>query len=196
MTHSEEPQTGEAPAMSESPWVGFVRSIAAQVTEHAPGKKLIGPIAYAVDNSWRVLAYNDAFEELFADGRVPENMFKWMVWEGREQLPEHSRYWVRRVVPQLETLLEEFPDQPELMELARWTERTVGGPLRLAGRTGPDGEIRPFIHARYGAGAMWIGAATPMTSAGRVVFAHFYEGASPEEVRRLLGAVPGRQGAA
>ncbi|WP_329571505.1 hypothetical protein [Kitasatospora sp. NBC_01266] len=196
MTLSEEPQIGAAPANADSTWAGFVRSTVAQITEHAPGKELVGPIAYAVDAAWRVIAYNDAFADAFTGRRVPENMFKWMVWEGRAQLPEHDRYWVRRVVPQLDSLLEEFPDQPELMELAQWTERTVGGPLRLAGRTGPDGEIRPLIHGRYGFGSLWIGAATPMSSSGRVVFAHFYAGATPDEVRALLQSPEPRRGAA
>ncbi|GAB2718913.1 hypothetical protein GCM10010442_45100 [Kitasatospora kifunensis] len=186
MTYPEEQPIGAAPTDGRETWARLVRNTVARVSEHAPGLKLVGPIAYAVDASWRVIAYNDAFEETFIRRRVPENIFKWMVWEGRAQLPDHTKYWLRRAVPQLDIQLQECPDHPELAELARWTEKTLGGPLRSAGRPGPDGDIRPLIHARYGSGSLWIGAATPMGSSGRAVFAHFYQGVSPTELRALL----------
>ncbi|MFI9274922.1 helix-turn-helix domain-containing protein [Kitasatospora sp. NPDC052896] len=169
-------------------WRFVVPAIGHQVREHAPGQVVVGPLAYASNMWWDVDAYNQAFADMFGEGDIPTNIFRWMAWEGRDQLPEHSTYWLSRALPQLDALLRLHPDRRELRELADWVERTIECPAAPSSYQHPDGDVRPVLHHRYGYGSLVIGAAAPMGGLGsRLIMMHFYQGLTPDELRRRFG---------
>ncbi|MFI9274921.1 hypothetical protein ACIGXM_30060 [Kitasatospora sp. NPDC052896] len=187
MKPPEQPAAGAPSVSAESTWAEFVRSISAYTTEHAPGKVLVGPIAYATTAWWDLIAHNQAFADLFPGQVIPTNTFKWMVWEGRDQLPDHTRAWQRPVLPHLDAMLRRHPDHPELLQLARWTEQRVPQPPRQTRARLFDGAVRPLVHAQHGYGSLRIGAAAPVSGLdNRVVLMHFYGGVSPRELRQSL----------
>lgn len=176
------------PAKLPSYWLHIIESIQAQEVPEQAGVR-IGPIAYATNLYWDVLAGNHAFGVLFDEGVPPANVFKWMVHDGRAQLPGHEEYWLSRLLPQLDHLLLIYQKNPDelrrLRRLKAWADARVKPLEHPPSYQHPDGDVRPLAHARYGYGSLHIAAAEPMGAPGcRLVIMFFYPGQSPED---LLG---------
>ncbi|MFC5722943.1 XRE family transcriptional regulator [Streptomyces gamaensis] len=127
-------------------------------------------MAYINDHSWRVIAHNRAFAEMFPRGEAPRNTMRWMVLdpEAREVLLEWRELWMPMVLPQLRAAVAAVPQDATLAALERDVlADPVVGPLYEAGattRVHPDGDERPLLHARLGPGWVTMCSAEPRSS--------------------------------
>lgn len=155
------------------------------------GHRVVGPVAYASDISWNVVAKNPGFDEMFL-GAPPDNMFYWLAKHGAPQLPDHDSEWLGLLLPQLRALLARHSGHPELAQLRRWCEQTDGVAdawVRTRHRSyqTPDGDIRPFVHPEYGFGALELGCmAMPQGDDIdlRVFMVDFHIGVTPSDMRK------------
>jgi hypothetical protein len=150
---------------------------------------------------WNLKTINAAAAEMFVDG-PPENTFPWISEDGWFQLPQHKRLWLGLLLPQLRGLVHKYPDHPGLHELEMWCEKTPSvAPTWLASGmpsyVTPDGDTRPFIHAKYGLGKMAMGVLTPHRVEDRdlrIFFMDFIyqKGPHQKEILRLLHSDAGK----
>ncbi len=127
-------------------------------------------MAYINDQSWRVLAHNQAFTEMFPRREVPENTMRWMTLhpEARTILTGWQEHWVPMILPQMRAAMAALPHDETLAELeADILADPVVGPLYEAGGRAyvhPDGDERPLLHPVRGPGWVSLCSAEPLAS--------------------------------
>lgn len=152
-----------------------------------------GLIAYMTDPGWDLVDHNEAFAWIFPRGRVPQNTFEWMVWDGRDQLPDHLLSWRVPLMAQLDASLARDPDNQRLQELLdRVLKDPELGPIYEAHHRSyqhPDGDARPLFHRGLKKrGTLIIAAAAPFLAAGnRLVVMRFVPDITPDELRVQRG---------
>ncbi|MBO1330557.1 helix-turn-helix domain-containing protein [Streptomyces sp. VRA16 Mangrove soil] len=140
-------------------------------------------MAYVSDASWDLLAWNQAFVDLFPSGRPPENTMRWMLLdpEARLVLADWGRSWAPLVMPQLRAALAARPDDDTLRQIEKEVlADPSGAPIYEAGGAAlhPDGDERPLLHRRLGPGWATMCAAQPLTTPGaRLMILVFHPGA-------------------
>ncbi|OON83061.1 XRE family transcriptional regulator [Streptomyces tsukubensis] len=172
-------------ALNEQEWISLFRYARQQDPPHplhlTSGKEVpgvwqeavdgIGHMAYVTDASWDLLAANDAFTEMFPEGRLPRNTLRWMLLEpeGRKTLTDWPTAWAIPVLSQLKAALASRPDD----EILRQIEKEVladPATSHLYEEGGayihPDGDERPLLHAIRGAGWVNMCAAQPLSAPG------------------------------
>ncbi|MEU2871186.1 helix-turn-helix domain-containing protein [Streptomyces olivoreticuli] len=127
-------------------------------------------MAYINDQSWRVLAHNQAFSEMFPRREVPENTMRWMTLhpEARTILTCWQEHWVPMILPQMRAAVAALPHDETLAVLeADILADPVVGPLYEAGGRAyvhPDGDERPLLHPVQGPGWVSLCSAEPLAS--------------------------------
>ncbi|MER0240441.1 XRE family transcriptional regulator [Streptomyces sp. HSW2009] len=136
--------------------------------------------AFVVDASWKVLARNQPFSEIFPSDEGPSNALRWMIFEGRSLMAEWDTTWAPHVLPILRTDLAARPDDCVLKGLE---EDVLADPRtsRLYGVAGIapriDESERPLQHAMHGPGLVKVCMAQPTASPGtRLIFLIFRPG--------------------
>ncbi|MET9646950.1 helix-turn-helix domain-containing protein [Streptomyces syringium] len=140
-------------------------------------------MAYLNDQSWNVLAYNEAFAAMFPSGQVPANTMRWMTLapEARDVLTGWTEYWLPFVLPQMRAAVAALPHDETLTALeADILADPVVGPLYEAGGGAyihPDGDERPLDHAQMGPGWVSLCTAEPLASPrARLMILVFHRG--------------------
>lgn len=148
-------------------------------------------MAYLNDQSWRVIAHNEAFAELFPRGEVPENTMRWMALhpEARTVLTDWRERWAPMILPQLRAAVAALPHDATLAELeADVLADPVAGPLYETGGRAyihPDGDVRPLLHTKKGPGWVSLCGAQPLASPrARLMVLVFHPGDRPSPACR------------
>ncbi|MFB7592324.1 helix-turn-helix transcriptional regulator [Streptomyces sp. NPDC056169] len=145
--------------------------------------------AYVNDASWDLLAYNQAFADLFPGGQVPTNTMRWMLLDpdGRQMLLQWKEVWAPLVVPQLRAALVPRSDDQTLLQIAK---EVVADPdlAPLWEGSGahihPDGDERPIHHALKGPGHVTMCAAMPLGAPGaRLIVLIYHPGHKKQHTR-------------
>ncbi|MFJ4923773.1 helix-turn-helix domain-containing protein [Streptomyces sp. NPDC088725] len=193
-------------ALNEQEWVSLCRYARAQdppgPLHTSSGKAVPGAwqeavdgithMAYITDASWDLLTCNEAFADLFPAGQVPANIMRWMLLEeeARKTLTDWENAWAPPVMPQLRSALASRPDDLTLRQIENEIYADpVGAPLYEAGGASihPDGDERPILHHRHGAGWVTMCAAQPLTAPGaRLIILVFHAGASRAHARTAM----------
>ncbi|MFE7547085.1 helix-turn-helix transcriptional regulator [Streptomyces gardneri] len=145
--------------------------------------------AYVNDASWNLLAYNQAFADLFPDGQVPANTMRWMLLEprGRQMLLQWKTVWAPLVLPQLRAALSMRPEDQTLLQIAKEAGDDPDlAPLWEGGgaHIHPDGDERPIHHALKGPGHVTMCAAQPLTARGaRLIILIYHPGQTKQHTR-------------
>ncbi|MEV6781223.1 hypothetical protein [Streptomyces sp. NPDC051098] len=127
---------------------------------------------YVTDCAWRVLAFNDAFADMFQGRQVPDNTARWMLLtaEGRRTLLDWQMTWAPSVAAQVRTTLAENPDNETLKGLDRELRQDpVIGPIYTLGTDAsiaPDGVNRRLHHPLRGPGLAKMVASAPFSAPG------------------------------
>ncbi|MFJ2774807.1 hypothetical protein [Streptomyces sp. NPDC087300] len=146
-----------------------------------------GSMAYIADRRWNLVAHNADFAALFPPGKTPSNVMRWMLLDEQARtvtLTNWSDAWAPVVCPALREAVAQYPDDPDLIELATDVrlDPVVGPIYETTGNTRalhPDGVVRPIHHAVKGPGWVVVSAANPLTQIdARVVFMQFRPGAT------------------
>ncbi|MFI7341466.1 helix-turn-helix domain-containing protein [Streptomyces sp. NPDC050085] len=142
----------------------------------------INHIAYVSDASWDLLAWNQAFVDLFPSGNPPGNTMRWMLLEqeARTVLADWHKSWAPMVMPQLRAALASRPEDDTLRQIEKEVlADPEAAPIYEAGGAAihPDGDERPLLHARWGHGWATMCAAQPLTTPGaRLMILVFHPG--------------------
>ncbi|RLU83056.1 transcriptional regulator [Streptomyces griseocarneus] len=151
-------------------------------------------MAYITDQSWRVLAHNEAFADLFPRREVPENTLRWMTLhpEARTVLTGWREHWIPVILPQMRAAVAALPHDETLAELkADVLADPVVGPLYTDGgqaRVHPDGDERPLLHPVKGPGWVTMCSAGPHASPrARLMVLVFRTGEERSAARSPLG---------
>lgn len=175
--------------LNEQEWVSLCRYALAQEPPgplySSSGKEVAGVwqeavdsishMAYVIDASWELLAYNNAFAALFPQGNLPGNTMRWMLLDriGRESLTDWRNAWAPMVLPQLRAALTARPHDETLRRIEKevLTDPEVAPLYEDDGALiHPDGHERPLKHAQLGPGWVSICAAQPMAAPGSRLF--------------------------
>ncbi|MCX3061190.1 MmyB family transcriptional regulator [Streptomyces beihaiensis] len=151
----------------------------------------VSHMAYVSDASWDLLAWNQAFADLFPDHRPPMNTMRWMLLDpqARCTLVDWSTTWAPLLLPQLRVALASRPDDEVLIQIEKEVVADPeAGPLYEAGGSAihPDGDERPLLHSRLGPGWATMCAAQPLTTPGaRFMILIFHPGPRRPQPRTL-----------
>ncbi|MEJ8640111.1 XRE family transcriptional regulator [Streptomyces sp. MS2.AVA.5] len=127
---------------------------------------------YVTDSAWRVLAYNSAFADMFAERRVPRNTARWMLLteEARRTLLDWQTAWAPSVAAPVRTAFAENPDNEALKELDNdLRQDPIVGPIYTQGQDAsiaPDGVDRRLHHPLHGPGLAKMVASAPFSAPG------------------------------
>lgn len=127
---------------------------------------------YVTDLAWTVLAHNQPFADLFAEGRAPSNTARWMLLadEARTTLMEWETTWAPAVCAQVQAAFAEHPTNDVLRRLVDDVrEDPQAGPIYAgctAASIAPDGAVRQMLHPLHGPGTARMVAASPYASPG------------------------------
>ncbi|MFF9787136.1 MmyB family transcriptional regulator [Streptomyces nigrescens] len=162
-------------------------------------------MAYITDQSYNLLAHNEAFAGLFPTTGPPPNMIEWMLLsdEARGTHPNGTpndqgkpgvltgwkTVWAPYVLPQLRAARAAMPEDDTLAAIE---ENVIAdsecGPMykeRKTAQVHPDGQERPLLHPTLGPCWVQICAAEPLSSPNaRIMIVMLYPGADPSQIRR------------
>lgn len=112
-------------------------------------------VAYVMDCAFNLLAYNQAFRDVFHGLTIPRNMLRWMLLhpDARKILGDWLQAWLPYLLAELRSVRAGLADDPTLASIERdvLADRTTLGPLYETGarvHVPVDGNIRPMYHPK------------------------------------------------
>ncbi|MFG2228014.1 helix-turn-helix domain-containing protein [Streptomyces sp. NPDC048644] len=125
--------------------------------------------AWVTDQSWNVLAYNQAWAAVFESGTPPANHMAWMLLDPAartDTLLDWDTYWLPNVLVELRAACDALKDDPKLREInhAVRNDPLVGPRYASLPRahTSTDGDHRPLRHHQLG--DVWVTLLSSMPS--------------------------------
>ncbi|MEI5098726.1 XRE family transcriptional regulator [Streptomyces sp. PmtG] len=161
---------GQCPPRSLSPDDGIAAASVVAWQRAVAGQR---EMAYVLNSQWDLVAYNERFAELFADGAVPANAMRWIALapEARESvLMEWGTRWAPSVLNQLRLARIQHPGNPALTQLHHDVLGDgAAGPIyrrstELSVRS--RDEVLPLRHPRRGPGTVTVLMSEPACARG------------------------------